>query len=82
MTKSAEYREKAAQCRLAADRAFSPLDKEAWLQLSACSEIDKRVERHRELLRSTTEPAEIERIKRLIAKLYAERVLLHQNPEK
>jgi hypothetical protein len=35
MTKSAEYREKAAQCRLAADRAFSPLDKEAWLQLSA-----------------------------------------------
>jgi hypothetical protein len=48
----------------------------------SCSEIDKRVERHRELLRSTTEPAEIERIKRLIAKLYAERVLLHQNPEK
>ena len=33
-------------------------------------EIDKRVERHRELLRSTTDPAEIERIKRRIAELY------------
>jgi hypothetical protein len=45
-------------------------------------EIDKQVERHRESLRSTTDPAEIERIRRLIAKLYADRVLQHQNPEK
>lgn len=48
----------------------------------SCLEIDKRVERHRELLRSTTEPAEIERIKRLISALYAERARLHQSPER
>jgi hypothetical protein len=47
----------------------------------SCVEIDKRVERHRQLLRSTTDPVEVERINRLIAKLYAERVGLHQNPE-
>ena len=48
----------------------------------SCVEIDERVERHRELLRSTTDPAEIERINRLIAKLYVDRVRLHQNPER
>jgi hypothetical protein len=47
----------------------------------SCVEIDKRVERHLELLRSTTDPTEIERIKRLISQLYADRVRLHQNPE-
>jgi hypothetical protein len=47
----------------------------------SCVEIDKRVERHKELLRSTTDPAEIERIKRLIAALYADRAWLHQNSE-
>jgi hypothetical protein len=47
----------------------------------SCVEIDKRVERHRELLRSTTDAAEIERINRLIAKLYSDRVRLHQKPE-
>jgi hypothetical protein len=35
MPKSDEYRAKAEECRLAAERAFSPLDKEAWLQLAA-----------------------------------------------
>jgi hypothetical protein len=48
----------------------------------SCVEIDRKVERYRELLRSTTDPAEIERINRLIAELYAERVRLHQNPER
>jgi hypothetical protein len=48
----------------------------------SCAEIDKRVGRHLELLRSTTDPAEIERIKRLISGLYADRVQLHQNPER
>ena len=48
----------------------------------SCVEIDKRVERLRELSRSTTDPAEIERIKRLIAELHADRVRLHQNPER
>jgi hypothetical protein len=47
----------------------------------SCIDVNKRVERHRELLRSTTDPAEIERIKRLIARLYADRVRFHQNPE-
>jgi hypothetical protein len=48
----------------------------------SCVEIDKRVERYRDLLRSTADPAEIERINRLIAKLYADRVRLHQNLER
>jgi hypothetical protein len=47
----------------------------------SCVDINKRVERHRELLRSTTDPAEIERIKRLISQLYADRVRFHQNPD-
>jgi hypothetical protein len=41
-----------------------------------------RREQHLKLLRSTTDPAEIERINRLIAQLYSDRVRLHQNPEK
>jgi hypothetical protein len=48
----------------------------------SCVDIDKRVERHRELLRSTTDPLEIERINRLIATLYLDRVRLHKNPER
>jgi K+/H+ antiporter YhaU regulatory subunit KhtT len=48
----------------------------------SCVEIDKRIERHRELLRLTTDPAEIERIKRLIAELYVDRVRLHQSSER
>ncbi len=48
----------------------------------SCLDIDKRVERIRELLRSTTDPMEIERINRLIAKLYADRARFHQNPER
>jgi hypothetical protein len=46
----------------------------------SCVEVDKQVERYREQLRSTTEQAEIECINRLIARLHAQRVLLHQNP--
>jgi hypothetical protein len=40
----------------------------------SCVEIDKRVERHCELSRSTTDTAEIERVNRLISKLRADRV--------
>jgi vacuolar-type H+-ATPase subunit D/Vma8 len=47
----------------------------------SCIDIDKQVEHFRELLRSLTDLAEIERITQLIAKLYADRVRLHQNPE-
>jgi hypothetical protein len=32
--RSEEYRDKASRCRQMAQRAFSPLDKEAWLQLA------------------------------------------------
>jgi hypothetical protein len=32
--RSEEYRHKASRCRQMAQRAFSPLDKEAWLQLA------------------------------------------------
>jgi hypothetical protein len=48
----------------------------------SCVEIDKQVDIHRELLRSTTDAAEIERINRLIIRLYADRLRWHQNPER
>jgi hypothetical protein len=48
----------------------------------SCVEIDEQIEPHHELLRSTTDPAEIERINRLIAKLYGDRLRLHKNPER
>jgi hypothetical protein len=48
----------------------------------SCVEIDQQVDGHRKLLRSTTDPAEIERINRLIAKLYGDRLRLHKNPER
>jgi hypothetical protein len=48
----------------------------------SCVEIDKQVEHYRELLRSTRDQKEIERISRMIAKLYGDRVLLHRNPER
>jgi hypothetical protein len=35
MSKPDDYRARAEECRLQADRAFTPLDKEAWLQLAA-----------------------------------------------
>ena len=48
----------------------------------SCVEIDKQVERYRQLLRSKTDAAEVERINQLIVQLYADRVRLHQNPER
>jgi hypothetical protein len=48
----------------------------------SCNDIDQRIEEQRKLLRSPADPAEIERIKSLIAQLYADRVRLHKNPEK
>jgi hypothetical protein len=48
----------------------------------SCIEIDKRIERYRKLLREAPDPAEADRINRLIAKLYLDRVRLHQNPER
>jgi hypothetical protein len=48
----------------------------------SCVEIDKQIEQHRDTLRSTQDENEIERIKRLIASLYAGRVRLHRNPER
>jgi hypothetical protein len=47
----------------------------------SCVDIDKQIERQRELLRSITDPVEAERINRLIAQLYADRVRLHRNPD-
>jgi hypothetical protein len=47
----------------------------------SCIDIDARIERHRELMGSAADPAEVERIRRLIAQLYQDRVRLHQNPE-
>jgi|HubBroStandDraft_1064217.scaffolds.fasta_scaffold895988_1 hypothetical protein len=48
----------------------------------SCIDIDKRIDQFRQLVRSTTDPLEIERINRLIAELYGERVRSHQNPQK
>jgi hypothetical protein len=48
----------------------------------SCVEIDQEIERYRELLHSTRDQKEIERINRVVAKLYRDRVLLHRNPER
>jgi len=48
----------------------------------SCVEIDQKIEHHRELRRSIRDLKEIERINRLIAKLYVDRVMLHRNPER
>jgi hypothetical protein len=47
----------------------------------SCIDVDKQVEGYRDVLRSTTDQAEIERTKRLIANLYMDRVRLHRNPQ-
>ena len=47
----------------------------------SCVDIDKRIDTFRELLRRTTDPAEIERINRQIIHLYGERLRLHRNEE-
>jgi hypothetical protein len=47
----------------------------------SCIDIDKRVEHLRELLRSTSDRAEVERIKRVIGGLFADRARLHQDPK-
>jgi len=48
----------------------------------SCVEIDARIDLHRKSMRSMTDPSEIERLNRLIAQLYADRVRLHKNPER
>jgi hypothetical protein len=64
-------------------RALMSKKADGWATMcESCVEIDKQVERHRETLRSTQDENEIERIKRLIASLYADRVRLHRNPER
>jgi len=45
----------------------------------SCVDIDNRIEQQRKMLHSTTDPAEVERIYRLITRLYGDRVRLHQN---
>jgi hypothetical protein len=47
----------------------------------SCVDIDKQIEAHRASLQATTDPTEGERIYRLIAQLYADRVRFHQNPK-
>jgi hypothetical protein len=48
----------------------------------SCVEIDKEIDHYRELLRSIHDLKEVERVNRLIAKLYVDRVMLHRNPER
>ena len=81
--------------RAVVSRCSSPLSRAKFLKIwkprwrvvdcdsmcQSCVEIDKQVERYRELLRSLTEQVEVERINQLIARLYADRVRLHRNPE-
>jgi hypothetical protein len=43
-------------------------------------DIDKRIDRYRQVLGSTADSLERSRINRLITELYAERVRLHRNP--
>jgi hypothetical protein len=48
----------------------------------SCIDIDQEIENHRKRLQGQIDQSEAERIKALIAKLYADRVRLHKNPEK
>ena len=48
----------------------------------SCIDIDKKVDEQRRALSVATESNEIKRVDKLIAQLYAERVRLHQNPER
>jgi len=47
----------------------------------SCIDIDKRIDQSRQLVRSATDPLEIERKNRLITELYRERVRSHKNPQ-
>ena len=47
----------------------------------SCNDIDRQIEDHRKRIRSIADAAEVERIRQLIAQLYADRVRLHKNPE-
>ena len=48
----------------------------------SCVDIDERIERYRQQLRSMPlTKSEIERINRLIAELYVDRVRFHRSPE-
>jgi hypothetical protein len=48
----------------------------------SCVEIDKQIAQHQKRLKASTDQVEMQRISRLIAQLYADRVRKHQNPEK
>jgi hypothetical protein len=45
----------------------------------SCAEIDKRIDRLREQLRSTADTTESECLTRLIIELYGDRVRLHRS---
>jgi hypothetical protein len=50
-----------------------------WAVCQSCIDIDKQIERQRQLLHATTDPAEVERIYQSIAQLFGDRLRLHQN---
>ena len=70
----------AAKPRTTPVRGFGVNEIEAAAVCQSCIEIDKQIERQRQLLHSTTDPSEVERVYRLIAQLYGDKVRLHQNP--
>jgi hypothetical protein len=47
----------------------------------SCVDIDKEIENHRKRVGGMNDQAEVEQVNRLIARLYADRVRLHQNSE-
>jgi hypothetical protein len=47
----------------------------------SCIDIDEKVERFLKILRLTKDPAEVDRLNRLITDLYADRARLHRNEE-
>jgi hypothetical protein len=48
----------------------------------SCIDIDLEIENYRKRLAGKIDPSEAERINALIARLYADRVRKHQNPER
>ena len=48
----------------------------------SCIDLDRQIAEHRRRLKPGTDESEAKRTEELIAQLYADRVRLHQNPDK
>jgi hypothetical protein len=67
---------------LSADRRLcKKADTEAAAMCQSCVDIDEKVELFLQVLRLTKDPAEVDRLNRLITDLHADRARMHRNEE-